>query len=531
MAGIVTAAQRAGQKVVNTSSVLYNKILAEAVFNLRIVGFPTTGTPAVPAPITCTIRRGVDDTIVNTYGQLPANVLSSVYQPISFKSPAIPNYTLAVGDIVTLEFTGGDASNYLQVQTDTTSGFDGANGYAMDVINNVVSNLTTTDMAGGFWGTGQTGVQATRFYNLGKGGAQVGAFYISNGAATKVAEIPVNSSSTLIGRTVNEIDVFLAKRGNPTGQVLVYILENTTGLVTYGFGSLDASKIPDIGSGYQQFNFFNYNNVFVNDVNSYMVVEFSGGDLNNQVAVACDASNPIDASNTNAYMFSGSWNPTSANGVTYATDMCGSMWGAGNPPAVLPPGSGSTGTPYSVKGNAIEGFTSKFNATGNAWYMVGELLNDAQSILVGIQINEIDLSLARVGTPVGQIQIFIFQANGNTIGTSSVNVDVSTLPTTPTPSNVKFPIVWSTSTSTYTLQVGDRICVQWTGGNPSTELLGNYVIISTNSSDSFDGNHSVLVTFTATGVYPSGGQYGVWNGIGGQWAVVTGWDLAGTFYT
>ena len=61
--------------------------------------------------------------------------------------------------------------------------------------------------------------------------------------------------------------------------------------------------------------------------------------------------------------------------------------------------------------------------------------------------------------------------------------------------------------------------------------MGNYVIVSTTASDSFDGNHSALVTFTATGVYPSGGQYGVWGGIGGKWAVVTGSDLAGTFYT
>jgi len=532
MSGATTLAQRAGQKVINTSSLLYNKILAEAMFNLRIVGFPTIA--GVPAPITCTIRRGVDDSIVATYGTINANVLSSAYQSVSFKTPSLSNYTLAVGDIVTLEFTGGDINNYVQVQTDTTSLYDGANGNAMDVVNGVAATLTGTDIAGGFWSTGQTGVQPTQIYNVsgippGSGGATVGGYPIYNGGPTKVAEIPVNGASLLIGKTIYEIDVWLMKNGNPTGNVSVYLLENTTGLVTYSFGSISTSNIPTVSAGPQQFNFFNYGNTHINTVNTYIVVEYSGGDINNSVQVIgrlIVGGNSYDGPNSSMYKSNGSsWSDAGLPNIN-AVDLSGIAWtSATPPPGTLPPVSTVS---YNVRAAGSGAGVGVHYLYGQFWTtaMVGEILNDNQSKLIGTTISEVDLTLYRVGDPVGTLQIVIFNSAGALIA-SGPQTDASSISTFAT--NYRFLISLPTG---YTLKAGDRIML-WMKQQPDIDPRLNYILVASNAYDAFDGNHSLLIEFAPTGQYPSygtGGKVNVFMGYSGQWTPYTGQDIAGTFY-
>lgn len=208
-----------------------------------------------------------------------------------------------------------------------------------------------------------------------------------------------------------------------------------------------------------------------------------------------------------------------------AADLCAVIWGAGFPPPPPSPGSGSppgSSPPYNVSGGGVGiRFNGSFN---NNYWFIGELINDSQSKLVGAVINEVDVSLKRVGNPTGYLFMTIFQGNGNAIGGSSASIDVSTLTTGFV--NYKFPLAYGGVQTPYQFQVGDRIVFS---GPPTTST--DYILIDINKNDAYDGNHTVLVGFTATGIYPSGGKYGVWSGLGGTWAVLTGQDLAGTFYS
>ena len=81
-------------------------------------------------PITCHIRRGTDDAIVETFdwesGTLTANLLTVDTLPYTFKNDNA-DYALQQGDYVTVEYTAGTSSNYVDVAENTDAPFDGSN--------------------------------------------------------------------------------------------------------------------------------------------------------------------------------------------------------------------------------------------------------------------------------------------------------------------------------------------------------------------------------------------------------------------
>lgn len=549
MAAAGSAAIIAGQKILNTSSLMYNKVFAELQVSMKITGLPLDSATKL---ITGTIRRGVDGLIVSTLGSIsPAN-LTSQYQLFSFKTPSLPNYTLNNGDVVCVEYSGGDLSNFVTVQTDNTSGFDGANGAAVDVINGsggpppTFTNLTGSDLAGSFWHTGQTGIAGTitEFYNI-SGATWGNVAWMGAGFNKAVAEGPVNGSSALIGKTIYEIDVWLttlsnATPGSITGTISVYLMDINTG-TKYTFGTLDASTIPTaatIGVGVGTlFAFFNYSNTHVNTVNTYAVVEFDATAGNvGVVAKLLSSGTAYDGLNTEAYV--------SGDGSTFTLyapqgaspplgmDLALQMWNSSSPPpGTLPAGTGGNTAAVSISGGPLQNYLFLGGLLRYGYTMAALLANDSQSKLIGLVVKEVDVDLGQIGTPAshaGTVTVFIFNSAGQVVGYSTP-VDASTLVSSgPAFATVRFLI--TLYNPSYALQVGDRIAVYFEARETQDTNLAllSGVGAHVNVANPFDGNHTVAAAFGLDGT-PS--TYGKWLGLGGSWVVYTSWDIAMTIYT
>jgi hypothetical protein len=275
--------------------------------------------------------------------------------------------------------------------------------------------------------------------------------------------------------------------------------------------------------------FFNYSNTHINTQNTKIVVEYSGGDVHNYVGVVgrtITGGTSYDGTATYMALWNGSsW--VDAQGLTTGggnVDISGYLWTSTvPPPGTQPPGTGAFAGPvYNVQGNSA---FAPLQGLFNTEMFVAEVINDTRSRLIGTTISEIDINMAKTGSPVGPISAVVFNGSGALLA-SSPGPDASNLTTSF--KNYRFLM---NMPSGYTLGVGDRVGIFFQQqGTPSTL---SEVMVQLNSTDPFDGNHSVIATFTPTGQYPnylSGGTYGVWMGFGGKWVVNTNVDLAGTFY-
>jgi hypothetical protein len=89
------------------------------------------GSPDSTKPITSHIRRGTDDAIVATFdyvgGTLTPDLLSTeTFDPYTFRNMSA-NYALQYDDYVTVEWTGGTSTDWIEVAENTTDPFDGGN--------------------------------------------------------------------------------------------------------------------------------------------------------------------------------------------------------------------------------------------------------------------------------------------------------------------------------------------------------------------------------------------------------------------
>jgi hypothetical protein len=126
---------RAGQRIETTSSKLYNRILEGVSVSLNAIGAPSGN-------ITCNIRKA-DDTIAVRFGT-PYNVnqLSMAFTTISCLNTA-NTYALKNGDKIVVEYSGGDANNYVEMDTNTTKPFEGANSDLVAYVSSYTATSTS----------------------------------------------------------------------------------------------------------------------------------------------------------------------------------------------------------------------------------------------------------------------------------------------------------------------------------------------------------------------------------------------------
>ncbi len=122
-------------------------------------------------------------------------------------------------------------------------------------------------------------------------------------------------------------------------------------------------------------------------------------------------------------------------------------------------------------------------------HQIAAELARSNSVLVGKQIDEVTMMLQRVGTPTGNAQVAVFDANQN-VKQLFADVDVTTIPTSMT--EMTFSI-----SGLYTIEADDRIGLRFTGGSSSSGV--SVMMDKVTSDDVFDGQNSQRARGTSNG--------------------------------
>ena len=143
---------------------------------------------------------------------------------------------------------------------------------------------------------------------------------------------------------------------------------------------------------------------------------------------------------------------------------------------------GSTGPVIQMKDSV-----NSYGATTNSANSIQAEFASSTSSLVGKSIDTIIVGLNKVGSPSGTIQVGVFN-NDLSVKQLFGTRDASSLST----SNAQYSFSLSAN-QTYVIKSGDRIGIKFTGGSSS-----NYVDISIDQTNSFDGTKSYLTYYTSS---------------------------------
>lgn len=112
----------------------------------------------------------------------------------------------------------------------------------------------------------------------------------------------VTSASTLVGKEINTIEVWLGKSGNPTGNAIVGIWDSNRNLIKQ-FGVIDVATMPNVIKKYT----FKIDEPYRIKTNDYIGIYYNGGDVSNYIQVRIDTTNPFDGANSYRCRYSTSW--------------------------------------------------------------------------------------------------------------------------------------------------------------------------------------------------------------------------------
>lgn len=130
---------------------------------------------------------------------------------------------------------------------------------------------------------------------------------------------------------------------------------------------------------------------------------------------------------------------------------------------------------------------NSYGATTNSANQIQAEFASSTSSLIGKSIDTITVSLNKVGSPSGTIQVGVFNSDLSVkqlFGTK----DASSLSTSIAQYSFSLPTL-----QTYVVKSGDRIGIKFNGGSSS-----NYVDISVDQTNSFDGTKSYLTYYTSS---------------------------------
>ena len=245
MAGDSTSTDyiRLGEKVVNSSSVLFGKVLGE----VDVYGGRSNTS------VTGTVYVRIRDSSDNIKFEFPSQNVTAFAQTGSIGATPVAfvdntnTYALAVGDRVLVEYNAGSSSNYFRVAEDNTGPIDGSNTIqtwyhsswsdqsgrdwmaVMKTVSGagVYSTNTAKDLEGNMWsgttgGGGGTGggITSTKIYSVDTVNAP-NHLDSNSSDYQRVGEQAATSDSMLIGQIITQVDAWLSKGNSPTGTITI----------------------------------------------------------------------------------------------------------------------------------------------------------------------------------------------------------------------------------------------------------------------------------------------------------------------
>lgn len=263
--------------------------LNEPITQVKVRG-RKAGTIPAPAQIGCYIRRQSDNAVQETIEVKDANAVGGVLQDIFFENRAA-DYLIQVGDYISIELSGCNASNYIELNINNNV-TDGTHSVLGVYENNVAGDLANYDLAGTFF----TGGQVDALSRI-----RVGQFINTQNSMFITAD----------DNSITYMELAMIKVGAPTGTFYVNIRNEDDAAVKTLYsgpvsGLSDVVNSPTI--------------VFVNDsTNKYILkpkdkilVEYDGGDTNNKIGVMVRAMTP-NYDGTESYV-------ARSNGIEYDYD-------------------------------------------------------------------------------------------------------------------------------------------------------------------------------------------------------------------
>ena len=490
--------------VVNAGSVMLNED------PLTLVGFYLAKGGAPTGTVSYTIRDSADN-LKFTMGTLDAanDIVSTTTPELHLLRNELNTYQLQVGDKILCEYNSGSSSNYVKVDEMPSNGFfDGALTPSDAYSGTTYTQTTTKCPAGQLWsgyvitsnppeGAAISSVAAptpgppdTIIYDLGSNNTPNNMY---SGSYVRCGQKIVTSSSILYGKKITQVGFYIKRNNSPTGTGYARLRKGSDDSIACEFGSIDVSTLTGSMALYL---FTNITNTYVTTTGDRILFEYGGGDSTNRPALDNFNSSTYDGTNSQACRYISSYDDSHTDQDTSARVWISSTTVGGS--------SGAAQPDTVVYQQALQNSTISLDSAAYTRY--GELLNSSSSVLIGAVLTQIDVFLKKTGSPTGNMSLLIRDNTDAIKATFTTTFDVSTLTTTLT--SYSFQLL----TNTYALQNGDRILLEYSGGDASN----NVQIDRGTGGSGPDSTNTCSVNYSGT-------SYGIPGSAAN--------DLSGTFWT
>ena len=271
---------------------IYNQKITKIMPYLKKIGSPTGLINAV-------IRNAADALVasINTYD---ASSVTGSFTQISFLN-LNQTYTMAVGDRICLEYSGGNVNDHIQVNANFSDTYP--YGVLETYSGSSYATQTGNDMAGQMFSGGGSSDPLAR---------------------TRVGEKVATTSSTIKLKTISRITVYLRKQSLPTGNI-TFRIRNAADAVVATLGTVAASSLTSTATATTVTS--SPISVYALQVGDIVSVEYNAGDDANFVEVMTTKTTDGFDGVTNTYLSKYddvNWVPNNA------IDLVGQMWQGGD---------------------------------------------------------------------------------------------------------------------------------------------------------------------------------------------------------
>lgn len=410
---------------IGSGDTLLTKLVTKITLRLKKVGSPT-GT----ATIALTTSTG---TILETYGTLNVSTLTTTTADYTFQNLNVLT-PVSSGHMIGILWTpsvSGEVHVLSNLGNTTGNSWNGTASFLRRRISSTWSNNTLYDNAG-------------KIYT---GGNDFDAFLRFSSTRTRITEKAVNTSSGLNNRKITKVVVRGKKTGTPSGIINCYIRDPSDN-IKVTFSSVD---INTVGTTYQDIVFENYvHNYLINSGTldgDKISIEYSGAGTSNYLELNSNK-DVLEGLNTIAQTYD------NGNYVDQGQrDLAGKMYEGGEPDL-------------------------------NSRTRVAQSIEHQNSRLKGKKITRVKAFLIRTGTASGTCFCNIRNDNDDLIKTLD-SIAVSGLNTTvSTPSEITF----EDTTNNYPMNVGDKVSIEFSGGDSSNQVG----VLVRSVTPNYDGSNSYI---------------------------------------